>query len=530
MTAPKNTIKGMALGVFDVTAYGAVGNNSTDDTSAINAAIADLNTQGGGILVFPSQSTTTGYKVTGALTAFTGRTIVQGPGPIRPTTAISGSTSMFSDTVSAFYTMYRDLDIRSSSGADVNGIMITLSTDNSSVQNCFFRQTGQPIVCAASGGEDANINIVGNRFMQCNHSSSTAQNGLINVQSGLGPIYVRDNHFTSCNATRNATDALVSILTGNTTTVFFIVNNMLLSGTINNGVYIDATAYNNFVVDKNAFSGLTPKVNDNSTGTIKWIQDTASPSALRGGYTATLLTATNASWPIPAGAKTLRITMSGGGGGGGSGASNASGTGNTTDGGGGGGGGGLIEQVVSVGANTTLNATVGGGGAGGGTATGGVDGNTGTAGTNTTVTATGISLTARGGGAGGGGSSSSQVGGGGYANISVLTNANRALGGGAGAAQSVTALPLPGAGSGGAGGGGGDSSKGGTAGTSGSQNSGIVNAGTTGGSGTTAGVSATAAAANTGAGGGGGGSAISSATSGAGAAGGSGWILIEVVG
>lgn len=51
---------------FDVTTFGAVGNGTTDDTAAFNAAIAALNTHGGGVLYIPY--TAGGYKLTASLT------------------------------------------------------------------------------------------------------------------------------------------------------------------------------------------------------------------------------------------------------------------------------------------------------------------------------------------------------------------------------------------------------------------------------------------------------------------------------
>lgn len=52
-------------GVYPVGAYGAVGDNSTDDTAAIRAAVADLVANGGGTLKFTSGKI---YNVTGTLT------------------------------------------------------------------------------------------------------------------------------------------------------------------------------------------------------------------------------------------------------------------------------------------------------------------------------------------------------------------------------------------------------------------------------------------------------------------------------
>ncbi len=119
-----------------------------------------------------------------------------------------------------------------------------------------------------------------------------------------------------------------------------------------------------------------------------------------------IITSNNASWPIPAGAKYLEIIVVGGGGGGGGGGSASSAI--TQTGGGGGGSGSVGQDVVAVGANTTLNVTVGAGGSGGtSSASGGNSGGGANSGGNSSVTATGISVAAYGGSGGNGSSANS---------------------------------------------------------------------------------------------------------------------------
>jgi hypothetical protein len=62
---------------FDVTAYGAVGDGTTDDTSAINSAIAALNSAGRGVLYFPAGD----YLCSAGLTTITASGIIMGDGP-----------------------------------------------------------------------------------------------------------------------------------------------------------------------------------------------------------------------------------------------------------------------------------------------------------------------------------------------------------------------------------------------------------------------------------------------------------------
>ena len=46
-----------AAGVFDVTTYGAKGDNTTDDTAAVRAAFAAARSAGGGTVLFPMGKT-----------------------------------------------------------------------------------------------------------------------------------------------------------------------------------------------------------------------------------------------------------------------------------------------------------------------------------------------------------------------------------------------------------------------------------------------------------------------------------------
>lgn len=56
--------------VFDVKAYGAVGNDTADDTTAIQSAVDAANTAGGGIVWFPHGT----YKITAAIKLYSGTT------------------------------------------------------------------------------------------------------------------------------------------------------------------------------------------------------------------------------------------------------------------------------------------------------------------------------------------------------------------------------------------------------------------------------------------------------------------------
>jgi hypothetical protein len=96
---------GTTLGWFVVTAaaYGATGDGSTDDTSAINLAIAALNGAGGGVLYFPHPSVY--YKVTGALTAITVPVLVLGDGMGSYDVAVAGSEVRCTSATAVLFTI-----------------------------------------------------------------------------------------------------------------------------------------------------------------------------------------------------------------------------------------------------------------------------------------------------------------------------------------------------------------------------------------------------------------------------------------
>jgi len=93
------------LGWFNVTdsAYGATNDGTTDDTAAINLAIAALVAAGRGVLYFPAG---TGYKVTATLTALSVPCLVLGDGgslTVTPTDA--PSRIIFNSTTTAVFSV-----------------------------------------------------------------------------------------------------------------------------------------------------------------------------------------------------------------------------------------------------------------------------------------------------------------------------------------------------------------------------------------------------------------------------------------
>jgi hypothetical protein len=120
------------LRVFDVKSYGAVGDGSTDDTTAIAAANTAKEAAGGGVLYFPGKNTT--YKVTAGFT-FTKPTTVTGDGHGRNTPL---SVISFNTTTGKLFTVSSDncrfekielLNPNANPGSANRGIYVTSSSE-----------------------------------------------------------------------------------------------------------------------------------------------------------------------------------------------------------------------------------------------------------------------------------------------------------------------------------------------------------------------------------------------------------------
>lgn len=115
---------------FDPRAFGAVGDGSTDDTTALNEMIAALNAAGSGRVVFPPGT----FKATSALTTITASCVIEGAGPAGFDGSTSGTlitqTSSTANlfTVTGYRVTFRDIGMRcthanptAGAGVDVNG-------------------------------------------------------------------------------------------------------------------------------------------------------------------------------------------------------------------------------------------------------------------------------------------------------------------------------------------------------------------------------------------------------------------------
>jgi hypothetical protein len=132
------TLTGQVVGtvtrVFNVMDYGALGNGSHDDTTAIQTASTACNAAGGGILYFPVGT----YKITGAVTV-TRLVNVLGAGP-GVTTITAASIQPFKVVGSALSWAGNTIQDIGFQTVDVYlGTLITDQMQGASVVNCLFR-------------------------------------------------------------------------------------------------------------------------------------------------------------------------------------------------------------------------------------------------------------------------------------------------------------------------------------------------------------------------------------------------------
>lgn len=113
--------------IYNVKDYGATGNGSTNDASAINSAIADINTAGFGCLYFPQGV----YVVSSALTTITASCSVMGTGVSSTEIqfTVSGFKFDFSGTANSNTARVSDMKLTRTSGSSLVGIEYVPTTD-----------------------------------------------------------------------------------------------------------------------------------------------------------------------------------------------------------------------------------------------------------------------------------------------------------------------------------------------------------------------------------------------------------------
>ena len=114
------------LNVYNVVDYGATGNGSTDDTTAISNALSAANTAGGGVVFFPAGN----YKISSALTLFSNVALTGDGIGVSVITQSSTSANGMSGTDLQNVTLTR-FTLQGPSSGTGKGIVLNLSVNGS---------------------------------------------------------------------------------------------------------------------------------------------------------------------------------------------------------------------------------------------------------------------------------------------------------------------------------------------------------------------------------------------------------------
>lgn len=176
--------------------YGAVGNGSTDDTAAINAAYTAIGA-GGGILYFPAGT----YKVTAALTPWVNTMTVMGDG-WNASTIATNSATLDVVTISGVVrvTNMRFLpSVARTAGREIN---ITAGGNQVVIDNCFFNGYFNAI--------NVGVGPVGLTIATCQFTNGTAATGIgISFASGTDML-ITNIEMDAASGSKPAVGILVS--------------------------------------------------------------------------------------------------------------------------------------------------------------------------------------------------------------------------------------------------------------------------------------------------------------------------------
>ena len=180
---------------YDVTAYGATGNGTTDDAAAITAAIAAC-PAGGTVFVPPgTYRVATGISVGKPITlcgAHSGGSIIAGTGISIVTVAVAGS-----------HTVIRDLQILDATGnASTIGVDLQLCTEVRLSSLCI---AGKPASKLGKG-----VNFFGSVICALDSCTVEYFDIGVNMVVGTGPINSNANTFRACHFSSNNTGIYIN--------------------------------------------------------------------------------------------------------------------------------------------------------------------------------------------------------------------------------------------------------------------------------------------------------------------------------
>lgn len=240
-----------SLGWFNVVDYGAVGDGSTDDTAAVNLAIAALNTATKGVLYFPAGT----YKCTSALTTITASGTILGDGMgaydgsayVSAVLQTSATANLF--TITGKTVLFRDIGLfntnagtpSAGAGIQVSGAFIGQKVDLDSVVVSGFyinvdRQVGSQWVNhnvwnwkAVLYGEKIQNTVnqdAGDwEISGCNYYADTHNPTALIRQEGAGGGKIVGSKFNGHSGATATNSLLVAIPTGRATSVLTVAGN-----------------------------------------------------------------------------------------------------------------------------------------------------------------------------------------------------------------------------------------------------------------------------------------------------------------
>ena len=222
--------------VFNVMEYGAVGDLSTDDTTAIQAAIDACETANGGVVFFPNPPS--GYLTTAVLNVSGDGVTLQG----QSRTGGGSSTLIQNVTTGVFdlgktarirWCQFKDLRLHSA-GGDV--IVSTFGMAKCMFENLFINGSAGNSALSYDGDNGSGVDFFGNVFLNCEFSGGPNQTvPVVNLTTNKSEL--NQNLFTGCVFTLNGgtiTAPIVSII--NTATSGYCYGNQFVGVTFEDSV------------------------------------------------------------------------------------------------------------------------------------------------------------------------------------------------------------------------------------------------------------------------------------------------------
>lgn len=231
---------------FNIVTYGAVGDGSTDDTNAINLAIAALNAKGKGVLYAPSAVF---YKTVGNVSVITARATVMGDGRMSQIQFNGGPGIEFSQSA-ADYCYIHDISLyQNTGGGSTYGVFYNGGSGSGALTDTF---TCDRVECGGGWQIGINVQVVSAGKIKITDTHCYAPSG------GWPGTVMGTAFFLLCGG---CTATLRDCKSENTTTCVYLngVSGNSMEGTIITG-YLGPNTFNGIVAD--TFTANTQSLNN----------------------------------------------------------------------------------------------------------------------------------------------------------------------------------------------------------------------------------------------------------------------------